>query len=84
MRDLLTRLRDHAGTAWKNEEEAAAEIERLRASNQLMRGLLETAVDAWECGLTVTDRHSKLLVGFRGACLPESWHDEAAKAAGGE
>jgi hypothetical protein len=58
------------------------EIERLRTDNHHLRGLLETAVDAWECGLSVVDRHNKFLPGFRGACLPEAWWDEARKAGG--
>ena len=67
-----------------NQTRLLEEIERLRAENHHLRGLLETAVDAWDCGRSVIDRHCKLLVDFRGACLPKAWRDEAAKKAAGE
>ena len=60
------------------------EIEQLRAENHHLRGLLETAVDAWECGQAMTDvdHRGVLLTNFRRACLPKAWWDEARKAGG--
>ena len=43
------------------------ELEEQRARNHHLRGLLETAVDAHDCGGSVT----------------EAWWDEARKAGGG-
>ena len=60
--------------------EMEEEIERLRE----VRSLLETAVDAWECGLAVTDGNGVVLADFRGAGLTRAWYDKAREAAGGD
>ena len=44
-----------------------------------MRQLLETAVDAWECGMTVSVRDGVVLADYRAAILTVAWHGAARK-----
>ena len=80
LKEMAFDLEDHDTpnlVAW-----AVEEIQRLRADLHHLRGLLETAADAWESGQAVIDRDGTALADFRGACLTKAWYVEATKAGG--
>ena len=54
-------------------------VKQQQAEIEWLRSLLETAVDAWECGIEVFD--GVKLIDYKGACLPKAWY-ESARAAG--
>ena len=53
------------------------------SSNYDLRQLLETACDAWECGIGHADPANGILL-YRAAGLPAAWYEAAKKATGGE
>ena len=64
-------------------EDVANDLFDMQEQLHHCRGLLETAVDAWECGMTVRNDEYVVLADFKAACLTGAWYEAAKQAAGG-